>query len=73
MFNSQDGKCAICRQQEKLNIKSNLPKRLAVDHCHNSNKIRELLCSRCNIAIGQAEDNIELLEKMKQYLIKHRN
>ena len=69
---SQDGKCAICKQPETLIIKSTgFAKRMAVDHCHNSEKIRDLLCNRCNTAIGLAEDNVELLKEMIKYLEKH--
>lgn len=66
--------CAICEQPETaVNGYSKTIKRLSVDHCHKTGKVRELLCNRCNVTIGATEDNIELLEKMKQYLIKHRN
>lgn len=71
---NQNYVCAICKEPETLTIKTTgLLKRMAVDHCHNSEKIRDILCNRCNTTIGLAEDNIELLEKMKQYLIKHKD
>lgn len=72
-YKLQNGVCAICEQSETFSYKLNgRIKRLAVDHCHNSNKIRELLCARCNLTIGAVEDNIELLQKMIQYLTKHK-
>lgn len=71
---NQNYVCAICKEPETLIIKATgLLKRMAVDHCHNSEKIRDILCNRCNTTIGLAEDNIKLLEKMKQYLIKHKD
>jgi len=41
---------------------------LAVDHCHNTNKVRELLCSACNILLGKAKDNISILQSAINYL-----
>jgi hypothetical protein len=40
--------CAICK-------KSEASKRLAVDHCHNTGKIRALLCGSCNKLLGVFE------------------
>jgi hypothetical protein len=42
-----------------------------VDHCHDSGKLRDLLCSRCNVALGQADDSPERLEAMAAYIRKH--
>src|SRR5208282_6773282 len=47
IFNLQQGKCKICGiPQNKLN------ENLCVDHCHKSNKIRGLLCRKCNAGLG---------------------
>ena len=45
-------------------------KNFAVDHCHETNQIRGLLCSSCNIGLGQFQDSIKLLSKAIDYLIK---
>jgi len=66
MFKSQNGVCAICCNPEKK-------KRLAVDHCHNTGKIRGLLCARCNTSIGRFNDDVELLQKAIDYLKTHAN
>lgn len=58
----QDGKCKICRE------KCSTGKRLAVDHCHETKKIRGLLCSRCNTSIGKFEHNIALMQASIDYL-----
>jgi recombinational DNA repair protein RecR len=58
----QANRCAICR---------NLAKKLFVDHCHDKSHVRELLCQRCNSLLGQAEDQIEILQSAIDYLIKH--
>ena len=59
MLLEQDNKCAICRK--KL-VKPN------VDHCHETNKVRGILCSSCNVGLGLLGDSIEGLEKVIKYL-----
>lgn len=51
MLHKQRGKCAICRQPEKVVGKS-----LAVDHDHKTGKVRGLLCGSCNQLLGIFED-----------------
>lgn len=66
--------CAICDEPETaVTPNTGTIKGLAVDHCHTSKKIRDLLCGRCNTTIGKVNESIELLEKMKQYLLKHKD
>jgi len=66
LFNSilgnQLGLCAIC-------CKTNGERRLNVDHDHNTNEIRGLLCDRCNFRVGVFEtQSIEEIEAIKTYL-----
>lgn len=63
LVKKQEGKCKICKTHE-----SELKKRLHVDHCHTTGKIRGLLCNRCNKCIGQFEEKIELLNSAIDYL-----
>lgn len=63
----QDGKCAICGC--KLN--SSRYTRFAGDHNHRTGKLRGLLCTNCNTALGLFKDSIERLEMAKRYLIEH--
>jgi len=44
-------------------------KSLAIDHCHESNKIRGLLCMNCNQGLGKFKDSPKLLQKAIEYLI----
>lgn len=39
-----------------------------MDHCHESHKIRGLLCAKCNMAVGLIRNSPELAEKMASYL-----
>ena len=65
----QNGVCAICQQPEKtLDKKSNSLRRLAVDHCHTTSKIRGLLCFYCNTGIGKFGDNPQLIERAAEYV-----
>lgn len=45
----QDYSCAICGVKDE-NI---LPKGLAVDHDHETGKVRGLLCTNCNNGLGR--------------------
>lgn len=58
MLERQEGKCAICKKKEKL----------VIDHDHESGKVRGLLCTRCNTAIGYFLDDIESIKSAISYL-----
>ena len=70
---SQNYCCAICRKDVVDNIRNGAPVALSVDHCHKSEKLRDLLCHQCNSGLGQFKDNINLIQKAVQYLIDHQN
>jgi hypothetical protein len=59
----QNNKCAICGKPQ-------FKKRLSIDHNHKTDKIRGLLCNNCNILIGFAKDDIEILKEAINYLRK---
>lgn len=68
MLAAQGGVCAICGNKETHKYKSGKLKELAVDHCHDSKKVRGLLCMNCNQALGRFQDNIENLRRAIRYL-----
>ena len=39
-----------------------------IDHCHESGKVRGILCQLCNKGLGQFKDNKEALKKAIEYL-----
>ena len=55
----------ICR---KCNKETGKLKRLAVDHCHETGKVRGLLCFHYNSSLGKFKDSIELLQNAIDYL-----
>ena len=61
----QNGVCLICQRYRVASNKYHM----TIDHCHKTNKIRGILCTWCNKAIGLFEDNLELLERAKKYLL----
>lgn len=62
----QNNLCAICKLPETSMIKG-VVRKLSVDHCHRTDKIRGLLCISCNLAIGKLKHNPELLRKAALY------
>lgn len=66
---SQGGVCAICGQASRqTHGTTGTTFSLSVDHCHDSGRVRGILCNDCNRAIGLLGDNIELLERAIRYL-----
>src|SRR5438445_13373307 len=61
MFNDQWQSCAICFQRQKNQ------RRLHVDHDHHSKKVRGLLCTRCNTALGGFRHSIKYLMSAIEY------
>lgn len=65
MLEAQGGGCAICHAKEP----SNRTKFFAVDHCHETGKVRGLLCTKCNRGLGFFNDKSTLLQAASSYLI----
>lgn len=68
----QHGVCAICHKPETTihgGSKQLMP--LGVDHNHKTGKVRELLCTRCNTALGLIDDSPERALALATYLEKH--
>ncbi len=69
LFAKQHGRCAICGREEwRIDKRTSRPRALAVDHCHETGRVRGLLCFSCNIAIGFLEDSPALAESASRYL-----
>jgi len=62
LYLRQGGKCGICDRTYDG------AKKLAVDHCHERNVVRGLLCENCNRGIGMFKDDIGRLKLAITYL-----
>jgi hypothetical protein len=58
MRRDQEGRCKLCGRKRKL----------VLDHCHTTGRIRGFLCIRCNGGLGAFGDSIEGLKKAIKYL-----
>jgi len=71
LFESQGKACACCGATENNTTGSSRENwNFAVDHCHDSQEIRGLLCNNCNRGIGLLGDTAEGLRKALAYLEK---
>jgi hypothetical protein len=61
MLFEQSGKCAIC---ERLMAKP------CVDHNHDTEEVRELLCDQCNFAVGMVHEDALIAKRLAEYLEK---
>lgn len=68
MFVAQEGRCAICRQEETALDHKGRARLLAVDHCHATGKVRGLLCHLCNNGLGAFKDQRARLVAAIAYL-----
>jgi len=64
MLIEQGGLCAICERRPA--------RRLCIDHCHATQKVRGLLCDNCNIALGLLDDDPERLRAAIAYVLRGR-
>lgn len=58
ILNRQNHTCAICNSKIRLHV----------DHCHQTNKVRGILCYLCNVGLGSFRDNLQFLENAIKYL-----
>ena len=69
LLSKQNHKCAICGKDESVIPK----KRLFIDHCHTTGKVRGLLCHNCNAALGHMYDSTQNLLRAANYLLESTN
>jgi hypothetical protein len=67
LHTKQGGLCAICQQPQ-----SKYKRNFHVDHDHSNGKVRGLLCVKCNYGIGCFNENLELFDKVKDYIMKYK-
>lgn len=59
LVDAQNAACAICRR----------PGHLQIDHNHRTERVRGLLCHRCNKGLGLFDDNLLHLDRANEYLM----
>jgi len=64
MYVEQEKKCLICEKEYELGGRNGL----YVDHCHQTNIVRGLLCPGCNTAIGILREDKKLFNNAMAYL-----
>lgn len=63
IYETLSKRCELCGATDKI----------CIDHDHNTGKVRGGLCSNCNSGIGMFGDNVDLLKKALDYLLKHKS
>lgn len=65
LLKKQNGVCALCYKEDM--------RPLSVDHNHKTKKIRALLCFKCNVLLGFINEDLDHLERVRDYLLKYLN
>ena len=66
MFEAQGGTCFVCHKPQE-------GKRLAIDHCHGTGKVRSLLCENCNRALGLLQEDSTTILSLLNYVELHKS
>ena len=71
MLEFQGNACAICEEQIsfQFSTKGSRKHHACVDHCHETDTVRGILCVNCNLGLGKLGDNTEKLSRALTYLI----
>lgn len=64
----QLGVCAICGNPETAIGSGGTVRPLSVDHDHATDRVRGLLCSKCNTALGLMDDSVSRFAQAIEYL-----
>ncbi len=56
--------CPICEKRSIVGVNANI----VADHDHDTGKGREWICDSCNTGLGRFKDDIDILERVIDYL-----
>lgn len=60
----QSGLCAICKVE--------LDNNMVIDHDHDTNEVRGLLCRPCNLGLGAFRDDVRSLRRAAMYVAAYK-
>jgi hypothetical protein len=74
MYELQEGCCAICNAPGERPaveyFRGSNTGVLCIDHCHNTGKVRGLLCTNCNVGLGRFKENPAMFLRAAQYVLE---
>jgi len=65
LLEKQAASCGVCFTPFEPSAVKN------VDHCHTTGKVRGIVCTNCNLALGHLKDFPEVAESAANYLRRH--
>ncbi len=68
ILEAQGGVCALCKQKGRGFGATRSRYGLVIDHCHDTQKVRGLLCPDCNTALGRFGDDANRLRAAADYI-----
>ena len=68
LIEQQDNRCACCHNEFGDTPRT----KPVIDHCHETGAVREVLCDRCNVALGIIGEDISLAEQLIHYIGRHK-
>jgi hypothetical protein len=61
------GRCQVCKKELVFRAARHRDKPV-VDHCHQTGRVRGILCNPCNTALGLLGDSADNLQRGIEYL-----
>ena len=70
MWEERGGKCDLCECVKPApHHEGPAYHKLVIDHCHDTERIRGMLCYKCNTALGQLGDTAEAIDRVLNYVL----
>ena len=69
ILEEQGGACAVCKTAEPPKSSRNATG-WCIDHNHTTGRVRAILCSQCNLLIGNAREDVTILSAAINYLVR---